>query len=71
MTETEDLFLGVGDVVEAGQLLGEMTKEEVILQVVSSTSGTTEFEATFFGVKLGTFHVVADDNGIPISGGLL
>ena len=60
-------YLEVGDLVEAGALMGNMTDEQVILQVVEGNDDAVRFEATMFGVNLG-FLDVEVDAGVVVGG---
>lgn len=62
-------YLSVGDIVEAGPLLGGMSEEQVILQVVEEDNAVVRFEASIFGIHLGMLEASVNDTGDIIDGG--
>lgn len=62
------LAFEVGTVMEAGKLLPSITAEPVVHQVsaVDPVARTVRVRSTFFGVWVGNFVAVEDDNGKPV-----
>lgn len=52
--------INVGDVVELNPLMPVLAAEPVVLQAVEVGKGEVLFEATFFGVSLGSVTISKD-----------
>lgn len=62
-------YLSVGDLLEAEPLLGGISPEQVLMQVVSDDNSTIKFEVSLFGVFLGNLDVQVDADGNVTGGG--
>ena len=54
MTDIDIYSLKVGNVLELEPLFGLMDKENIVLQVTEKHRTSVVFEASYFGVALGT-----------------